>query len=641
MQYYNITFDVCAVVVALLVMVFFTTRQRSTFTHNRIFLILSIFAIICPLCDALSSYALMHTDRFSRTYILVVTYLYMIIHNCLAYLYMLYIYTLTSMETRNISWGRRISLFVPVLVVMFMIAANSTTKAVFYLDSDLVYHRGFGMPFLYLISFYYATYGAVLCFRRRGILEVRVRVIIWIYYLTILFCCIFQYFVPSQPVEGFGISCSLLLILLVVEKPEDFVDVSVGVFDHNAFDRYCEMQFHSAVKFHILLVNLADMRFLKQTVGVNATSHIIKAMGDFFSGLVGNNVYLLNDDSFALILNEQTKEEERNIRHIINERFSRDWVYEDKEMIISVRTLTLRIPEDADEIETIYNYLDYMRDPENNRKWEMTARDVNLEDGKRRMMVSHAIRSAIEKDRFEIYYQPIYSVATGRMQSAEALVRLNDPEIGSISPVEFIQIAEQNGMIHSIGEIVLEKVCRFIADTEVLNLGIDCIDVNLSAVQCIRDDLCERVMDIIRSYGVDTRHINLEITETATGTSPRLLFHNMKQLSEQGISFSLDDFGTGYSNMHSLTGLPLEIIKFDKTIIDMASGDERGKMVLLSSVAMVKSMGMLIVAEGVETREQLDYVREVGIDYVQGYYFSKPVPEDRFLDYVRRFNKQG
>ena len=169
-------------------------------------------------------------------------------------------------------------------------------------------------------------------------------------------------------------------------------------------------------------------------------------------------------------------------------------------------------------------------------------------------------------------------------------------------------------------------------------MGLDYIEVNLSVVQCMQNNLADSIISLADTHEVDSRKINLEITETAAAERPIMLIKNMKMLVENSYSFSLDDFGTGYSNISSMVDMPLDIIKFDKSIIDRARTSRDGKILLESLTAMVKKMGKRIVAEGVETEEQLHELEAMGIDYIQGFYFSKPLPSEKFIEFVNDFD---
>jgi len=214
------------------------------------------------------------------------------------------------------------------------------------------------------------------------------------------------------------------------------------------------------------------------------------------------------------------------------------------------------------------------------------------------------------------------------------LARLFDMELGFIPPDEFIPMAEKNGAIIKIGNIIFEKVCKFMKQEDLKERGIRYMEINLSVIQCVQENLAGNLLKIMEKYGIENSRINLEITETATINSPQMLVRNMKSLYEKGVHFSLDDFGTGYSNMNSLVDLPFDMIKIDKEIVQSSTQNDKAKVILWSSVAMIKKMDMEIVAEGIETKEQAIELSEMGCDYLQGYYFSKPLPEDDFIEYL-------
>ena len=294
------------------------------------------------------------------------------------------------------------------------------------------------------------------------------------------------------------------------------------------------------------------------------------------------------------------------------------------------------MPDDVKDLDTFYFCNSEFSNTVPNKDHEVDIADIDFKQIERNNHIEKIIKRAIDEDHFKIYYQPIYSMEKDRITSAEALLRLIDPDDGFISPGEFIPIAEKNGMIITIGEIVFDKVFRFMNENDLAGLGIEYIEVNLSVVQCMQSELANSVLTIMDRYGIDKKMVNLEITETVATNSPKVLLKNMKILSDNGVTFSMDDFGTGYSNISATAAMPLDIIKLDKSLIDMAYHSPRGKEILMGAVTMVDRMGFKIVAEGIEEKEQFEMLREQGIDYIQGYYFSKPLPEKEFLEYLSK-----
>ena len=261
----------------------------------------------------------------------------------------------------------------------------------------------------------------------------------------------------------------------------------------------------------------------------------------------------------------------------------------------------------------------------------MVANAALLEERQRATLVLQILRRALAENRFSVYYQPIYSVETQRFTSAEALLRLYDDDLGFISPEEFVPIAEKNGLIIKIGEYVFREVCRFITDNRIWERGIDYIDVNLSPMQCLQDDLHERLISIMDEFKMDYGRISLEITETASILSGKILRQNMQKLIDNGMRFSLDDYGTGFANLTTVVEYPFTIVKLDKKMLWSAMKNDKAMTVLRQTIRMMKQLSLELIAEGVETEEQAQLLAYYGCDFFQGYYYAKPQNGESFL----------
>jgi EAL domain-containing protein (putative c-di-GMP-specific phosphodiesterase class I) len=273
-----------------------------------------------------------------------------------------------------------------------------------------------------------------------------------------------------------------------------------------------------------------------------------------------------------------------------------------------------------DQLDTGVNYIDTKTF--NNWKQFHIANDIDK-----------IIARAIQKRCFEVYYQPIWSTKEKRFVCAEALLRLFDDKYGFIPPLTLISNAEKTEAITEIGDIVLEKVASFIASPEFKKLNLDYIDVNLSPVQCVDPYLVDKICNIVSKYNISPSTINFEITETAISYLHNVIINNLEELAYKGFRVSLDDYGTGYSNIKRMVECPFNIIKLDKTFADECE-NERMKVVLKDTVNMLKNIEMGIVVEGVETSENAELFSELGCDYIQGYYYSKPMAKNEFIKFM-------
>ena len=248
------------------------------------------------------------------------------------------------------------------------------------------------------------------------------------------------------------------------------------------------------------------------------------------------------------------------------------------------------------------------------------------------------IERALANHGFHVYYQPIYSIEKKRFVSAEALLRLIDEKEGFISPEIFIPAAEKSGAIHKIGDYVLTEVFQFIASSEYKKLGLEYIEINLSVSQCMHHGLADSILESMSRYGVSSNQVNLEITESAASYDQSVMSENLEQLSAAGLTFSLDDYGTGYSNMYRIAALPLKIVKLDKTFVN----NQNSKMwtILQNTVRMIKDLNMEIVVESIETEEMVKKFSDLKCDFIQGYFFSKPIPQREFVEFIDRWNNR-
>ena len=270
------------------------------------------------------------------------------------------------------------------------------------------------------------------------------------------------------------------------------------------------------------------------------------------------------------------------------------------------------------------------------KKYRIDVDKEMVESMRKEKAVERMIEKALRDNRVLVYYQPIFSTEKQRFTAAEALVRIKDRDGRIVSPGEFIPVAEKNGKIIDIGNEVFRQVCKFIKEENPSQYGIEYIEVNLSVAQCADAALAENYISAMKIYDINPKHINLEITESVSAKSKEILLENMNKLIEYGVNFSLDDFGTGQSNLNYIVDMPADIVKFDKGMIDayFEENNKKAKYVMDAAMHMIHGMGLKIVSEGIETSEQYDKMHEMGISYVQGYYFSQPLEKNEFVKYL-------
>ncbi|VAV94914.1 diguanylate cyclase/phosphodiesterase (GGDEF & EAL domains) with PAS/PAC sensor(s) [hydrothermal vent metagenome] len=300
-------------------------------------------------------------------------------------------------------------------------------------------------------------------------------------------------------------------------------------------------------------------------------------------------------------------------------------------------TLSARIgiamyPHDASDSKTLLNNVNFAIDvaKENGGgTWQFFEPSMS-QAAIRRITLQNEMRRALKNREFIVYYQPKISVRDGSIAACEALVRWQKAPGKILAPGAFIDVAEETGLINEIGDYVLEESCmaaaRWAAD------GMPCsVAVNVSAVQFARDNFSQIVNRILKKTGLPHELLELELTESVAMTNPERLLEQVSPLRERGVRFAIDDFGTGHSSLAYLTRLPFDVFKIDQSFVREMTEDKHARVIVQTILAMAESLGYHTVAEGVETREHFAFLQLHCCDYVQGYYFSRPVPEDEFV----------
>ena len=271
-------------------------------------------------------------------------------------------------------------------------------------------------------------------------------------------------------------------------------------------------------------------------------------------------------------------------------------------------------------------------------KSEIIINKETMADLQKRKQIEKMVVEAMEDNRLEIHYQPIYNVQTQTYTGAEALVRIKLLDGTLVYPNDFIPIVEETGRIVPLSDSIYKNVFSFMKSYRVEKLGIQKVELNLSVKQGENPVFVTRILELIEKNSIDPKLINFEVTETNSIQSKENVLSNMEKLKEHGISFSLDDFGAGSSNLNYIVDMPVEIVKLDKHLTEEYFNNPKAQAIVKTVVGMAHSMGLRIISEGIETAEQKAAMEELGIDYLQGYYFSYPLPEHEFLRFIQQFN---
>jgi EAL domain-containing protein (putative c-di-GMP-specific phosphodiesterase class I) len=312
------------------------------------------------------------------------------------------------------------------------------------------------------------------------------------------------------------------------------------------------------------------------------------------------------------------------------------WLSEDGEYQLTCSIGVALYPEDGADAQTLLKHADsamYRAKDSGRNNFQFFTREINTVMTER-LELEGKLRRALERDQFQLHYQPRVDLASGRILGGEALLRWQIPGEPLILPERFISLAEETGLITPIGKWVLHTACAQNKAWQDLGLPPIVVSVNVSARQFRANNFVRSVAETLRDTGLEARYLEIELTESVMHDAPQLV-GMLGELKRIGVQVAIDDFGTGYSSLSSLKRFPVDRLKVDRSFVEHIATDPDDAAIVRTIIALGRNLGLKVVAEGVETAQQLQFLREHACDEVQGYYFSRPLPAQRFADLLR------
>ncbi len=440
-----------------------------------------------------------------------------------------------------------------------------------------------------------------------------------------------QFFNNELLLVGYAGALGVLVIFFRLENPEYLADAVTGLFNQDGLLLYARKLYNEKKPFSLMSIwwNLG----ISQADEGAREQAVMAAFARRLPKLDNTRVFKMADDEVWMIFEDMEHVEDtvEKVRSFVE--------YGRRELGGMAQAAFTYMPDaamvgDYQEMVHLMQYARWKSSDHSATNFKEVDFDF-VEQMRKEKSMEQMLDEAMKEDRIEVFYQPIFSTRAKKFVSAEALVRMRDRDGNLVPPGAFIAVAEANGKILQLGEIVFEKVCRFFTKEQLEQYGLHYIEVNLSVVQCGYPGLADDYIGIMEKYQINPRYINLEITESASMAAKKTLLENMRRLMEYGVCFSLDDFGTGQSNLNYIVDMPVDIVKFDREMSQAFFQDEKAKYVMNAAMQMIHGMKLKIMSEGIETEEQYMAMEELSIDYIQGYYFSKPLPEAAFLAFLQ------
>lgn len=636
----HLRFQIASLAILVILEVIYFFRPKIKLLSNRIFSVLMVSAFIYLLFDIATVFALVYYDdcplwlvRFTHQGFII------FLDICLSCIY-LYIDILNRNQKRYSVYKL---IFIGFLYLISLVTAIFAPID-YYIAEDGIYSYGLMVNCVYVVIIFFSVMTVIKSLKnlsksthRKQQIYVLFTMALWIGF------GVTQIIFPKILISSVGVSSMILLMFLSLENPSEYIDSETRAFNYYALKTVLE-EFQGKEKpFKIIKIEIEDFPVVGQVTGADIAAQLLTTLKNYIERNVKTSAYRLNRTSLAIILNEKQLLKQQEIIDLIEDRFTKTWSFRNTNIRLNGRAYILNCPEDFPFSGKNSELIDFLEDAESYSASSgfLCHVDSNARQKRaRKLSIIKIVTDAIEHDGIEMYYQPLFNLKTKKFSNAEALVRLKDSTtLGFISPEEFIPIVEKSGQIIQLSGIIFNHVFSFMGNNNLSTLGINHIEVNLSGLQSVDADLPKLMKSLLSEYKIAPESVNLEITESIAITSGYMLKKNMEELKKFGCSFAMDDFGTGYSNLSRMSKGDFELIKIDKSLLwpcfkENSTAVNNAKILLENMIGMLLKMGREIVVEGIETKEQFEYLESLGITYAQGFYFSKPLPEKEFLKFL-------
>ncbi|MGN0674480.1 MAG: EAL domain-containing protein [Oscillospiraceae bacterium] len=638
-----IYFDMCALILVLVIVFSVIFRKMINGLSNRLFLVLSAILLVDIIFDLWAVAEDIRPDVENCS--MAVRYIshmgYLFFRNLTVPVYTVYLISLTdTWHKLKKDWALKTMLILPCSVVFVMILLDPFTNLIFYFDENYKYTRSHCFPMVYINAIVYVGLGLFYLIKYRKLFSNTKLISLYSIYPLTLIATALQWYKHELLVELFFSSIALMLITITVQRPEELIDSSTGLGKYSAYADDMKRNFANEKNVGIIIINISNYTSMLSILGYDSANELLKKVAGDISAVnkemkLRADLYYLDRGRFRIVVTERNYDKVNTAAEKINSELKNSIILNQLELNLIAYVCVAYCPKDISDFRSLMAFGNDLcgKIPFSGRVLQ-AADVIKSKSFHLNSEMDEIIDNAIANRNFMVYYQPIYSVEKKRFVSAEALLRLNDDKYGFIPPDLFITAAERSGAIHKIGDYVLEEVCRFISGKDFESLGLDYIEINLSVAQCMQTDLADKVLQITSQYGVSHDKINLEITETAASYAQNIMMENLEKLTQEGIKFSLDDYGTGFSNIKSVASLPITLVKLDKAFVD-EEDNPRMWIVLKNTIKMLKDMDMKIVVEGIESEQLAKRFAELNCEYIQGYYYSRPIPESEFVDFMK------
>lgn len=449
---------------------------------------------------------------------------------------------------------------------------------------------------------------------------------VWEFVLIGFTCTAIEAVYQQYLLTEFGLVIGIFIVFWTIYNPQTVVDSLTGVFAKGYLNQWIPEQMKRAKEFDVLQISMWKLKQVNKLYGNSVGDQLLIDVAEELKQIIaGNYIFRIHGNQFLIF--SMNKADYEKTKKAVLKIFQTPFHVGDERIDFSATICGITDVQELVDSDMMLAYLEYLilLKP----KSDKTTLIENSEETRQGFLYEQRVKkymnTAIEDDLFEVYYQPLYSVKDGRYVTMEALSRLKHSTLGMIPPDIFISQAEKNGQIIQLGKLQFRRVCRFMKSHKELMKRIDSVKFNLSPLELLKPGYSQELIMIIKEYDLPYSWFQFEITETVATEYSEELYETISDFQSVGIEICLDDFGSGYANLNTILKLPFSTVKLDRSMLHGICEDQQVALLYKNMVSIMQNLGHKVVAEGVETQEEVELLKEWGVDLIQGYYYTRPL----------------
>lgn len=635
---YVLDFDVMAFIVSSITLLMYSVQKQISTRQNILFMFILICSVISSLAGVVSSRAINNLPDSNFLFTYLTTTIFYINHNSIPICIFSYILALTGRYPKRLLI--RSLLCIPYFFSFLLILTNPFTKFVFFISEEGAYCKSWGLNILYASAvLYLSAIIFLLVFKKVRIAE-SIKYSVYLCILIPAIAIIIQMNIPSIVLESFAGSICFLFIFMAIQNKKFSIDPQTKFYTPEVFSFLINERIEKENRFYVIVVRSPDIAVLQELFDYNRYSALLSLFSSKVQSICKNTfeIFSLEEGLFAIIPKKNVpKSSIGNTALDMVHQLEKIWTIETVQIEITIQVTILQYPLDFLSFREITERIDILSrfTRKIGNRHIFYGKDIQSNDIRYKTEIVAQLQDIFRQGTLQLRYQPIYDSDLKQYFALEVSLFIANRENRQIRQHDIYKTALETGQSKRLSTMMFKQALWWFVKEKLFSLGIKKIQLKLQESQCIDSSWAEEILTMCRDCSFEPENLCLLVSESILSFNESAFYKNIEILKQAGINFAIDGFGTDYSNMEMIIKSPIDGIKLDKELVHESFSSIKGKQLLKGTLSMFNKLSYKIFAEGIETKEQNDYVIESGCSCLQGFYICRPSPADEVLSHLK------